>query len=375
MERVDTFKEGKVYLVYDAEHHRMAVEKHLQGNFRIYEQLQALSHSYLPKLYAVSYTEDETIVWEEYITGKSLEQIPATEKQVTKWLFELCDVLRFLHQHHILHRDIKPSNLLLGSDGHIRLIDFDAAREEKGQAEMDTHLLGTRGYAPPEQYGFAQTDERTDIYALGITVRELLGEKAEKLRWRHILKKCTALEPKKRYHHVWQITWAIRFGQIRRRLLYPLVLAWLTLVTSFAVWSYAVDTDFREVMNVVVFTSYRDSVFATVDIKQIEQSNVKLFVFSRDEKEVYDRLKEKYPNVNFISTGYCTNQGYLLFGMFSRTYNYDTGKTYYNYKGFQGLCYIKGGGEVAIIPPEMCDSYAPAVLKLYHLDVFDTPIL
>lgn len=53
MERVDTFKEGKVYLVYDAEHHRMAVEKHLQGNFRIYEQLQALSHSYLPQLYAV----------------------------------------------------------------------------------------------------------------------------------------------------------------------------------------------------------------------------------------------------------------------------------------------------------------------------------
>lgn len=134
------------------------------------------------------------------------------------------------------------------------------------------------------------------------------------------------------------------------------------------------DTDFREVMNVVVFTSYRDSVFATVDIKQIEQSNVKLFVFSGDEKEVYDRLKEKYPNVNFISTGYCTNQGYLLFGMFSRTYNYDTGKTYYNYKGFKGLCYIKGGGEVAIIPPEMCDSYAPAVLKLYHLDVFDTNI-
>lgn len=111
-----------------------------------------------------------------------------------------------------------------------------------------------------------------------------------------------------------------------------------------------------------------------MDIKQIEQSNVKLFVFSGAEKEVYDRLKEKYPNVNFISTGYCTNQGYLLFGIFSRTYNYDTGKTYYNYKGFKGLCYIKGGGEVAIIPPEMCDSYAPAVLKLYHLDVFDTNI-
>ena len=370
MERVDTFKEGKVYLVYDAEHHRMAVEKHLQGNFRIYEQLQALSHSYLPQLYAVSYTEDETIVWEEYITGKSLERIPATEKQVTKWLFELCDVLRFLHQHHILHRDIKPSNLLLGSDGHIRLIDFDAAREEKEQAEMDTRLLGTRGYAPPEQYGFAQTDERADIYALGVTARELLGKAAKKRRWKHILKKCTALEPKKRYHHVWQITWAIRFGQIRHRLLYPLVFTGLALVTGFAVWGYATDTDVRGAMN-VVFSSRRALVFDTVDMKQIEQSNVKLFVFSGDAKGTYDRLKEKYPNV--ISTGYCTNQGYLLFGIFSGTYYYDTGETYY--KEFHGLCYITEDGNIVSIPPEKCASYAPAVLKLYHLDVFDTNIV
>ena len=371
MERVDTFKEGKVYLVYDTEHHRMAVEKHLQGDFRIYEQLQALSHSYLPKLYDVSYTENETIVWEEYITGKSLEQIPATEKQVTKWLFELCDVLRFLHQHHILHRDIKPSNLLLGGDGHIRLIDFDAAREEKEQAEMDTRLLGTRGYAPPEQYGFAQTDERADIYALGVTAKELLGKAAKKRRWKHILKKCTALEPKKRYHHIRQITWAIRFGQIRRRLLYPLVIAWLALVTGFAVWGYATDTDVRGAVNVVL-RSRRALVFDTVDMKQLKQSDVELHVFSGDAKEVYDRLKEKYPNVNFISTGYCTGKGYLLFGVFSKTYYYDTGETYY--KEFHGLCYITEEGTIVTIPPEKCASYAPAVLKLYHLDVFDTPI-
>lgn len=191
------------------------------------------------------------------------------EKQVTRWLFELCDVLRFLHRHHILHRDIKPSNLLLGGDGHIRLIDFDAAREEKAEAESDTRLLGTRGYAPPEQYGFAQTDERTDIYALGITVRELLGEKAEKLRWRHILKKCTALEPKKRYHHVWQIAWAIRFGQVRRRLVYPLVTAWLVLVTVFLLWSYTTDTDVHEAINIVL-RSRRDLIFDTADMKKIK---------------------------------------------------------------------------------------------------------
>ena len=84
-------------------------------------------------------------------------------------------------------------------------------------------------------------------------------------------------------------------------------------------------------------------------------------------------MKEKYPNVNFISTGYCTNQGYLLFGIFSGTYYYDTGETYY--KEFHGLCYITEDGNIVSIPPEKCASYAPAVLKLYHLDVFDTNIV
>ena len=59
--------------------------------------------------------------------------------------------------------------------------------------------LGTRGYAPPEQFGFAQTDARADLYALGATFRQLLGPVARKGRWRHILRRCTALDPKDRY--------------------------------------------------------------------------------------------------------------------------------------------------------------------------------
>lgn len=372
MERLEEMKKGKVYLVYDTENHRMAVEKHLQGKALIYEQLKELSHPYLPKLYGVSYTEEETVVWEEYIEGTSLGRISATEKQVTKWLFELCAVLRFLHRHHILHRDIKPSNLLLGGDGHIRLIDFDAAREEKAEAESDTRLLGTRGYAPPEQYGFAQTDERTDIYALGVTVRELLGKKAKKLRWRHILKKCTALEPKKRYHHIWQMELAIRFGQVRRRLVYPLITAWLVFVTGFSIWSYATDTDVHDALNIVL-RSRRDLIFDTADMKKIKQSDAKLYLFSGNAEEIYNRLKETHPNANLISTGYCTDEGYLLFGVFSKSYYIDTGEEFY--QEFQGLCYLTAEDQVVLIPPEDCEPYAPAVLQLYHLNVFDTPLL
>ena len=80
MERVDTFKEGKVYLVYDAEHHRMAVEKHLQGDFRIYEQLQALPHLYLPKLYlSISITELGNDIFSNLIHPEK-EDIPIRRK-------------------------------------------------------------------------------------------------------------------------------------------------------------------------------------------------------------------------------------------------------------------------------------------------------
>lgn len=370
MERLEELKTGKVYLVYDSEKHRMAVEKHLQGRCAIYERLKVLPHSYLPKLYEVKYTEDETVVFEEYINGSSIGKASAAEKQVKKWLFELCDVLKFLHKNNIIHRDIKPSNILLGSDGHIRLIDFDAAREEKAEAESDTRLLGTRGYAPPEQYGFAQTDERADIYALGITFRKLLGEKVKKRRWKRILKKCTKIEPKKRYRHVSQIEWAIRFGQLRRWVLYPAVIVCFAVFSAFMLWGYTTDTDMKEAMNIVL-SSRRNLIFDTVDMDAIKSSDVSLPVFKGNAMESYTALKEKYPLKSFISTGYCRH-GSLLFGAFSTEYIVETGEL--NYQSFEGLYYIDEGGNVGVLTPDKCEPYAPAVLYLYELDIFDTPI-
>lgn len=134
-----------------------------------------------------------------------MRDVRLSEKQCRVIVKELCDVLILLHGKGIIHRDIKPSNILLAKDGHIRLIDFDAARIMKEDSEQDTMLLGTRGYVPPEQYGFSQTDERADIYALGVTIRQLLGDKAEKFRYRRILSKCTNLDPSKRYQSICQV--------------------------------------------------------------------------------------------------------------------------------------------------------------------------
>ena len=223
-----------VYLVFDPQRQKMLVEKHIKGEIEVYQRLAECSHPYLPKIESVRIEQGKTVIVEEYIPGGSLAQIRADERQLSRWLLELCEVLDFLHSRQIIHRDIKPSNLLIGADGHIRLIDFDAAREQKETAENDTRLLGTKGYAPPEQYGFAQTDQRADIYAVGVTWKTLLGDRAEVPSYRAVLKKCTDLNPKKRYDSAKKLAFAWRTRTIRRFL--PWVIAASAIISVVVGW-------------------------------------------------------------------------------------------------------------------------------------------
>ncbi len=205
-----------VQLVKGQDNGRLLVRKTLQGRHSVYGILQEISHPYLPTVYEVSFAGDSTTVVEEYIEGQTVGSVELSEKQCRIIGKEMCNVLSFLHENGIIHRDIKPSNILLAKDGHIRLIDFDAARIPKEDSEQDTMLLGTRGYAPPEQYGFSQTDERADIYALGVTMKQLLGGSAEKARYKRILSKCTNLDPDKRYRSVSQVKKAFIVGSVWR---------------------------------------------------------------------------------------------------------------------------------------------------------------
>lgn len=87
------------------------------------------------------------------------------------WAWQLCDVLRYLHERNYVYRDMKPGNILLRPDGRLALIDFGTMRVYKPGKAGDTVCLGTRGYAAPEQFGgMGQTDARTDIYGLGATL-------------------------------------------------------------------------------------------------------------------------------------------------------------------------------------------------------------
>ncbi len=210
-------EKSTVYLVREKEGTQLMIRKVLAGQHSVYEKLQECPHPYLPKIYEVILSDDTTTVIEEYIEGELPDSGELTKKQFKGIVGELCDVLEFLHGKGIIHRDIKPSNILLAGDGHVRLIDFDAARMKKEEQAQDTVLLGTRGYAPPEQYGFSQTDERADIYALGVTLENILGEASWKKHYQNILSKCTNLDPDKRYRTVRQVKSA--FFRSRRTIL------------------------------------------------------------------------------------------------------------------------------------------------------------
>jgi serine/threonine-protein kinase len=118
----------------------------------------------------------------DFVDGATLDDIllqrgnALDEAQVLTWLHQLCAALSYLHGQNppIIFRDLKPGNIMVDKTGAIKLIDFGIARQFDPAKHRDTTMLGTQGYAPPEQYGKGQTDARSDIYALGVTMHRLL---------------------------------------------------------------------------------------------------------------------------------------------------------------------------------------------------------
>lgn len=177
--------------------------------------LKSLRHVGLPT-FLDEYQNDDTIcIVREYVEGTPLDKYIAgrdlSQAQIVALCIKLCDILTYLHELEpsVIHRDIKPQNIIVKDDGSISLIDFDIARTYDLEAETDTQFIGTRTYAPPEQYGFSQTDCRTDIYSFGVLLRYMLtGSEKEEPDAKiykplaHIINKCTAFAPKERFANV-----------------------------------------------------------------------------------------------------------------------------------------------------------------------------
>ena len=142
--------------------------------------MKRLDHPTLPRIVDIIDNGVTIYVVMDYIEGESLDKILAEygaqpEDKVIAWAMQIADALSYLHSQKppIIYRDMKPANVMLKPEGNIKIIDFGIAREYKEQNLADTTVLGTKGYAPPEQYS-GQTDPRSDIFALGMTMHHLL---------------------------------------------------------------------------------------------------------------------------------------------------------------------------------------------------------
>ena len=195
-----------------------------------YEELGRLAERY-PNLYqraALHKADGYVYLLRTYIEGKNLEEYVAEDpylrpERQLEILEEICQAVARLHAMDpvILHRDMKPQNLILDAGGHVHLIDFETAREYDGTKKKDTFFFGTEGSAAPEQYGYAQTDMRTDVFGIG-KIAEYLYEEYQvgydpltEKRMQRIIKKATAFDPADRYQNVQALLLAIR--NVRRQ--------------------------------------------------------------------------------------------------------------------------------------------------------------
>ena len=179
----------------------------LPGSLDAYHKLQSIRCENLPEIFDVLEMDDGQIVLEEYIDGITVAQVMETGKYrfagVKKVLLGVCDALTVLHKLGIIHRDVKPDNVMIEKSGRVVLIDLNASRLESS-ANKDTVIMGTVGYASPEQLGLSQTDARTDIYAAGVLYNVLLTGQHPSVtlasgKPRRIIRKCTAVNPSERY--------------------------------------------------------------------------------------------------------------------------------------------------------------------------------
>ena len=212
-ETVKTIKNserGCVSLLQNKQNGTRFIFRHYQGSGEVYRKLLSVSCRNLPKIMEAAEQDGMVAVLEEYIQGDSLAFLLAgaclTPAEARKITFQLCNALWVLHSLGAVHRDIKPENVIVRGSEAV-LIDFDASRIFKNGTNQDTQILGTTGYAAPEQYGITQTDERADIYSLGVLLNIMLTGKhpSKELasgRLGRIVQKCTMVNPKKRYKSV-----------------------------------------------------------------------------------------------------------------------------------------------------------------------------
>lgn len=201
-------------IILDKENRQIYIQKVLtEYNTDVFRYLHEQRNVHIPYVKEFHEEDGRLVVTEEFIQGHTLDELLASgnpfDNDKEMILNGVLDAVEFLHSATppIIHRDIKPSNIMITADGIVKLIDYDAAKIKHKDESHDTVYLGTHGSAAPEQYGFGSSDERTDIYAIGILIKELFPENRHYLR---IAETATNLDPDDRYQSIKELKRALK---------------------------------------------------------------------------------------------------------------------------------------------------------------------
>lgn len=226
--------ERQVYLVQDQAGWQAVLKLQPAGREdtlrQEYDLLRSLRHPQIPQALAYLEWEGREYLIREYVEGASLyervvAQGPFSPAQTRAAALSLCQVLDYLHSQlpPVIYRDVKPQNVVMDPSGRCHLIDLGTARRYRPEQQGDTVFLGTQVTAPPEQFGYQQTDQRSDIYSLGMLMRFLLSGSFDPLPHGQgqgglyrVIRRCTAFDPKRRYPSVRSVCRALKYRTLRR---------------------------------------------------------------------------------------------------------------------------------------------------------------
>lgn len=210
--------------------------------------LKSLSHPSIPRAVLFFEKDEWQYLIRDYIPGKTLSSLveeagPMPARDAAAIVEQLCGILSYLHRLRppVIHRDIKPQNILLADDGRCVLIDFGIARRFSGEAKQDTVCMGTQATAAPEQFGYRQTDVRTDEYSTGILLLYLTTGSFDPAmivnipgqQLRRIVRRCTRFDPADRYADIERLRYALqRVLHPQRRLFLAGTLAIVLLIVT-----------------------------------------------------------------------------------------------------------------------------------------------
>lgn len=205
----------------------------LRNEMEIMKKMADRKLSGIPKAYRIFEENGKVYLVREYIEGMSLAQMVLQKGGISE--AEICRISRKICQiaeqfqnpdEPMIHRDIKPENIVVTPGGEVVFIDFGTMRSYKKDGSRDTFVVGTRGTAAPEQYGYTQTDQRTDVYAIGQTMLYMVSESYEvnqlsecavSRRMKKIIEKACSFEPDKRYGDAAQLRRAVEKCQANNR--------------------------------------------------------------------------------------------------------------------------------------------------------------